>query len=294
MALGDERWRDALDGHTLYGSLGKEEAVDLAVAVAVDDIELRSLVEAALRRLSAEVVHLRDGEALGPQIAAIVCLFPSRRWESCVARLSAGGPVVPHVLVLSNPRVGDLRLLLSAPEKVRDAVTEVLIAPHLEPGLYTVLGRLLASSVPAGRIARIQDLVAGANPDLRRMASTILKDPRKHTTIARAIRDSNVSCKRARWQIRMAGFAPPSQFVRVVRTLGAHALLTSDATVEQCAQAMGYGSTDTLRHHFKEAFGMTPSVAAHLSLHELSRHLRRAPCNHAPNTLPQRETARGA
>lgn len=248
----------------------------VAIAVAVENARLRRVVERVARQLGAETLAL-DGEgAVAPQVVAVVCALPSDEWDSRVARVLRGGPVVPHILLVTEPGPVPWLRLLSAPSRVRKAVAgAVNISASIESDLRDLLAPWVKSSVTAVRLARIQDLVAGDDPDLWSIAATILREPTRHTTLGGAIRDAGTPRARALRSIGEAGFAPPTQFLRTVRTLGAHALLRDGATVERCARALGYGKSDTLRVHFDSVFGMAPSAARELPLTDLAHHLRR-------------------
>ena len=60
---------------------------------------------------------------------------------------------------------------------------------------------------------------------------------------------------------RERGFAIPRRFLHGLRVLQGAALLQQGYTTRQVAARLGYGSLDTLRHHFREMLGLSPSGA---------------------------------
>lgn len=246
------------------------------IAVAPTQHRLGSLVRRAGQRIGIRVTELADGEGLATSIGALVCAVPSRGWDASIRRLLSGDRTVPHLLILTDPNRSQLPRLLRAPPFVREAICDAIWwSPAIEKDLIDALRRLVGSSAAIRGIARITDLVAAGDRDLRAIVNTILSDPSRHATLTSAIRDSGVPHKRALKCIRAAGFAPPSQFLWSVRALGAHALLRSGATVGESAKSMGYGRAGTMRRHFAAVFAIRPSSAGGLPLAELGTRLER-------------------
>lgn len=71
-----------------------------------------------------------------------------------------------------------------------------------------------------------------------------------------------------------AGFRPPLRFLQVLRVLGVAAAVRGGETAASAATRFGYGSADTLRHHFASLTGLTPRDARHIDAAELVARMR--------------------
>lgn len=111
-------------------------------------------------------------------------------------------------------------------------------------------------------IGRLQTEL-GWSVDLSRIAGLLL-GPHPPTTVSGLAREAEVEYGRLRSWVRRVGFETPLPFLHTVRVLVAHALLRGGETVAGAARTLGCGKTDTLRRHFGEILGRTPTEARKL------------------------------
>lgn len=95
------------------------------------------------------------------------------------------------------------------------------------------------------------------------------------TTVTGLCHQTHFSQNRLREETREAGLATPLPFLHAVRVLSAQALLRKGSTVRGASEVLGYGKPDTLRRHFQEVLGLTPTEARRHRLKELVRRIAR-------------------
>lgn len=247
------------------------------IGCAVDDPELRERVERVCCALGLRCAEPRrvDSNALGT--AAIVVELLSHGWDTCVAALRPGHPIVPHVVLVPPGRSAALVEMLLAPEAVRRAVHAVeWVDEGLDQRLAGLLLPLAECATRRNRIRVIQAGVTCGDALLADYVEAALEDPGRRTTVSGVIRVLGSPPRAVRRAIARCGFATPARFHRAVRVMGAHALLADGASVAAAALIMGYSSPDILREHFRRTVGVAPSEARRFSTEELAFRVSRA------------------
>lgn len=209
------------------------------------------------------------------------------RWLDAIGdTLGSTGPALRVLALLGSPASAALHLLVSHPR--RFACVDVVLGREITTPL--LVDRLAEATRTLGHAATVRALAAGWPLDALLLAlarhAFALADGARHArdgtappawpTLDALLRGAGVSRGAFVRHATAAGFHPPLRFLQVLRVLGVAAAVRGGETAASAAARFGYGSADTLRHHFAGLTGLTPRDARHLDAADLVGRMRGA------------------
>jgi AraC family transcriptional activator FtrA len=122
----------------------------------------------------------------------------------------------------------------------------LVVAPHREGGQAQYLPRPMAHD-EKGRLSKLMDWVRSHPAEQHTVASMAARAAMSARTLQRQFQDAT-------------GFAPVDWLTRERIALVKDMLETSDLPLAQMAERAGFGSEESLRHHFRRLTSTTPSA----------------------------------
>lgn len=239
----------------------------------------------ALRARAARAALEAMRAARGPHGGLLVHDFApdpeaSAHWLDAAA---GAWPALTVLALLGSPADAALHLLVGHPRRFHCA--DVVLAREITT---RALGDRLAEAARTMRHgATVHALATGWPLDapLRSLArhAFALADDAVHAsdgaaaawpTLNALLRAAGMSRGTFVRHATAAGFRPPLRFLQVLRVLGVAAAVRGGETAAAAATRFGYGSADTLRHHFASLTGLTPRDARHIDAAELVARMR--------------------
>jgi AraC-like DNA-binding protein len=203
----------------------------------------------------------------------------SGRW---LDETAAGWPTLGVLALLGAPAGAALHQLVGRPR--RFACVDAVLAR--ETTARALSDRLAEAAGVARHGALVRALAAGWPLDalltaLAQRAFAMTGAPHADggdggpwPTLETLLRTAGVSRGTFVRHAARAGFSPPLRFLQVLRVLGVAAAVRGGDTAATAAARFGYGSRDTLRHHFAALTGLTPRDARHLPAQALVARMR--------------------
>ena len=224
------------------------------------------------------------GAARGASVGLLVHDFApdppaSTRWLDAAALAL---PTLGVLALLGAPAGPALRSLVGHPH--RFTCVDVVLAR--ETSARALAGRLVEAMRSAQQGAAVRALASGwpLDPCLTMLADRAFAmagaahmdrvDRGRWPTVGALLREAAVSRGTFVRHAARAGFRPPLRFLQVLRVLGVAGAVRAGETAAAAAVRFGYGSADTLRHHFARLTGLTPRDARHLAAAELVARMR--------------------
>ena len=122
----------------------------------------------------------------------------------------------------------------------------LVLAPHRDGGQQQFVETPVASRAQTGKLAAILDWLS-AHID-------------EELSVGDIARQADMSLRTFQRRFREAtGTAPGDWLIRQRVARARHLAETTDLTVEQIATSSGFGTAETLRHHFRRHVGITPT-----------------------------------
>ena len=210
----------------------------------------------------------------------------SARWLDAIGAIGGPGHTLQVLALLGSPASAALHQLVSHPR--RFACVDVVLGREITTPL--LVDRLAEATRTLGHAATVRALAAGWPLDALLLAlarhAFALVDGAAHArdgttppdwpTLDALLRGAGVSRRAFVRHATAAGFHPPLRFLQVLRVLGVAAAVRGGETAASAAARFGYGSADTLRHHFAGLTGLTPRDARHLNAADLVTRMRGA------------------
>jgi AraC-like DNA-binding protein len=185
-----------------------------------------------------------------------------------------------HPIILLIPPTGGhvVTRILRWPRPCLDRIAGIVIEHRgWEHDLERTLQRVRSLDLTKDSVLAIQGCLAGRSECLRRVIDTMVEQPGRLTTLQGTLKAASISRREYVCETRRHGFNPPLQFIRAVRVVTAYMMLRRGGTVCEISRRCGYGSEDTLRHHFRSVLDLTPTQAAKKELFQLLDAIRRSP-----------------
>jgi AraC-like DNA-binding protein len=204
----------------------------------------------------------------------------SMRWLDAAA---AALPALRVLALLGAPAGAALQLLVGHPH--RFSCVDVVLAR--ESSARALGERLVGAARGAQQAAAVRALASGwpLDPCLAMLADRAFAmagaargdrvgGAAGWPTVDALLREAAVSRGTFVRHAARAGFRPPLRFLQVLRVLGVAGAVHAGETAAAAAVRFGYGSADTLRHHFARLTGLTPRDARHVAPDELVARMR--------------------